>query len=387
MSTPLPERNLSVSPSLAATIGLEAALLYQLLTDWSQLLSAHPQQGQHWYLIDKEQLSAQLPFWQWHDIERQLKSLHDLGLLVLGSTLTHNSRNFRFALSAEQTHSRPTPKPPVEQPRKTASTTPRQTPSQIQPQTPQQFGQQQISPHWRPGQSTVDFLKNINQLSDEFIEGLIPLFIAHYQESGEAKSSWESVFMSFAKRRWEKQQRWEIEQNSNRSLDNHWQPSQDAWEILLREGVTKNFVEDAIPEFILYWRERGTVDSNWNSRFLQHIRLQWSRFRQSVDREDEYTPLPRDWQPSPEVFDILRMACIDAQFARDQLREFVLYWRDSGQAQRSWNTKFLQHVKYRWANNHHLGISDARQQGSSGTSSATTEFIAKHTDRSWAEGL
>ncbi|MBD2857967.1 hypothetical protein IB286_03035 [Spongiibacter sp. KMU-158] len=384
MSTPLPERSLTVSPSLAATIGLDAALLYQLLSEWRQFLSAHEQAGQRWYLIDKQQLSEQLPFWTWAEIEQPLRKLHDLGLLVLGSALTPNSRNFRFALSAE------TPTAQTERAISQTKSSPARV-TQVTQASPRRdaltLGQQQISAQWRPSQGTIDFLKNINQLTDDFIEELVPLFIAHYQESGEAKSSWEAVFMSFAKRRWEKQQRWEIEQNSQRGINKEWQPSRDAWEILLREGISRSFIEDAIPEFILYWGERGTVDSNWNSRFLQHIRLQWSRFKQSVDREDEYTTLPRDWQPSPEVFDILRMACIDANFARDQVREFMLYWRDSGQAQRSWNTKFLQHVKYRWANNHHFGQSDARQQGSTGTSPATTEFIAKHTDRSWAEGL
>ena len=63
MSTALVERPLLVSPSLAATLGLEAALLYQLLAEWLPLLNGQNNQGQHWFLIDRNQLSKQLPFW------------------------------------------------------------------------------------------------------------------------------------------------------------------------------------------------------------------------------------------------------------------------------------------------------------------------------------
>jgi hypothetical protein len=66
---------------------------------------------------------------------------------------------------------------------------------------------------------------------------------------------------------------------------------------------------------------------------------------------------------------VLGMANIDADFAEAQLKEFVLYWRDRNEIHRSWNTKFLQHVKYKWA-----------QQAQAGQS-----LLDKFTDRSWAE--
>jgi hypothetical protein len=63
MSAALVERPLLVSPSLATTLGLEAALLYQLIAEWLPLLTGRENQGQQWFLIDKDQLSKQLPFW------------------------------------------------------------------------------------------------------------------------------------------------------------------------------------------------------------------------------------------------------------------------------------------------------------------------------------
>jgi hypothetical protein len=43
------------------------------------------------------------------------------------------------------------------------------------------------------------------------------------------------------------------------------------------------------------------------------------------------------------------MANIDPEFAHAQVKEFILYWQDRNDIYPSWNTKFLQHVKYQWA--------------------------------------
>ncbi|WP_027874092.1 DnaT-like ssDNA-binding domain-containing protein [Spongiibacter marinus] len=380
MSAPLLERPLLVSPTLAATIGLECALLYQLLADWQPLLEVRPRQGQDWLLIDRQRLEEQLPFWQSADIDRLLQQLHDQGLIIIGGALISNARNIRFAMPAQQTGA------PQNAPARPASTRPEPT---VRSSAPAQAvpGRQLISADWRPDPAAVEYLTRFNRVSNQFIEACIPEFIAHYRESGEARSSWSSTFSQYVSRRWKKQQYAEIEQARHQVIDNHWRPSRDALEILLRDGISEHFIEDAIPEFILYWRERGTQDSNWNSRFLQHIRLQWARYTNAVSHEKAHVPISSNWQPSPEVFEILRMARIDADFAREQIPEFILFWRDSGQTQRSWNTKFLQHVKYRWAHSHQLDKYDARQQKASGSSQAATGFIDKHTDRSWADGL
>ena len=41
---------------------------------------------------------------------------------------------------------------------------------------------------------------------------------------------------------------------------------------LERGGIEREFIEEAIPEFILYWRERGAAPRELNSKFIQHIR-------------------------------------------------------------------------------------------------------------------
>tara|TARA_R110001592_G_scaffold112297_4_gene310389 strand:+ start:25888 stop:27066 length:1179 start_codon:yes stop_codon:yes gene_type:complete len=392
MSAALVERPLLVSPSLAATLGLEAALLYQLLAEWLPLLTGRDSQGQHWFLIDKDQLVKQLPFWDLDKIEDVLRTLHDQGLIIIGAALMSNAQNIRLALprhqQAEQTasSSRASEAAPASTQQHQIAKPLTEKPTSAPPSHPVP-GNSIIPAEWLPDRAGLDYLTRFNQVDPAFITAVLPEFIAHYRETGETRSSWNSAFSQYVSRRWKKRQYAKIEESRTQPIDGSWKPSPDALEILERDHVSRHFIEDAIPEFILYWRERGTPDSNWNSRFIQHIRLQWARYTNTVSNENEIAPIKSDWQPNDAVFDIFHMARIDPEFAKAQVAEFILFWQDSGTAHRSWNTKFLQHVKYRWAHSHQLGQSNARQQQATGANQPATGFIEKHTDRSWADEL
>ena len=39
---------------------------------------------------------------------------------------------------------------------------------------------------------------------------------------------------------------------------------------------------------------------------------------------------------------------ITREFAESTIAEFILYWKETGQSHNSWNSKFLQHVKFQW---------------------------------------
>ena len=148
-----------------------------------------------------------------------------------------------------------------------------------------------------------------------------------------------------------------------------WLPSEEAISILEHAGISLGFIEAAVPEFVLYWREKGTVGSEWNSRFIAHVRRQWERYTHALENDNQLRQIPRDFAPDPACYDVLAMANIDADFAEAQIPEFVLYWMDRNEIHRSWNTKFLQHVKFKWA-----------QRSTEGQN-----LLARITDRSWAD--
>jgi hypothetical protein len=165
-------------------------------------------------------------------------------------------------------------------------------------------------------------------------------------------------------------------------------PSVDAMQILTRSGIAVDFIEDAIPEFVLYWRERGDALKTWNSKFIAHIRRQWGRYSLSLQTDTEPQRMTPSWQPSVDVFDIIEMATIEREFALQQVPEFVLFWRESNQIHTAWNSKFLQHVKHQWARRHQYDPGTYEQKTpQSATAADRRGFVEKHTDSGWAEDL
>lgn len=351
-SSLLPEKPLVVSPSLAATIGLEEAVLLAVLHE----LFLHRAEG-GWLKVGSPVLQDFLPFWQPQDVQRIAANLCDKGILHLRSAPYLSSQELDFNLGDDAGIPSAPAKPKAAK-------------------APAVVGRAAlIAPNWQPDEGMLRQLAQFG-VTAEFIQQQIPEFVRYWRDRGEAHHSWDSRFQKHVQRLWRDHELHGAKLRQNTAMAEGWQPGPDAIEILERAGVSREFIRDSVPEFVLYWRERGELSSTWDSKFLQHVRRQWAIFTAKLANDPTPRPITADWQPSLDVYDILQMAAIDEAFARAQVSEFVLYWLDSKQVHSSWNSKFLHHVKYRWARRHHQPW-----QGE------TDGFIATHTDRSWREGL
>ena len=256
-----------------------------------------------------------------------------------------------------------------------------------------------LGQRWQPDEDLLQLLALNHNIPRQFALDQLEDFILYWCERNEVSHAWGSRYRQHVLRQWRLQEgrpQPSSQPASHSDLQNTWYPSIDALQILERTGISREFIEDTIPEFVLYWRERGDNTGTWNSKFIAHIRRQWARYSNALEHDQEPRPIAVNWQPSEDVYDILRMANIDIQFACELLPEFILFWRDAGTPQRSWNTKFLQHIKYQWATRHHLtglpsstGAQRAGYSLAAGAAAPTTTTTAfeRLTDRSWASGL
>lgn len=374
------ERPLLVSPSLAATIGLEEACMLSLLSDMAAWRPMVQQQGHEWLELDEEVIERGMPFWSVQDIQRISKSLRDKGVILLGSAPFAESRKLLIAFNERK----------PDQGR------------QALPIINMGTGANLISPSWQPD---GELLRQIAQhnIPEDFVRLQIPEFITYWRERGEASHSWGAKFLKDVLHKWRNHQTLQarharenneefLRRDQDVAMHIGWKPSKDALEVLVKHaGISYAFVEDAIPEFVLYWQERGEVGRTWNSKFIQHVKRQWVRYSSALENDTEPKRIPENWQPSNDVFDVLRLANIDMEFAQRQVAEFLLFWRESNQLYASWNTKFLQHVKYHWAKQHALvpsqqGNHHAGQQSAHSTSSTRDRSLVQDlTDRSWAQ--
>jgi len=251
-------------------------------------------------------------------------------------------------------------------------------------------GQRPMQPIDRNWQPEPDLLQQLAQygIPHRFSLDQVPEFVTYWLERGTPQYSWSAKFLKHVLRLWREEETRSHQMLREVCIDSDWRPSEDALDILTRQAaINANFVEDAIPEFILYWHERGDARSTWNSDFVRHVKRQWARFSATLEHDSDPHQLPADWQPSEDLFEVLRLANIPRTFAEQHIPEFILFWRESGQASSSWNTKFLQHIKRQWARHsapEGRDSNERRKVADQPVSTRHRSLVDDLTDRSWA---
>lgn len=398
MSAPfIAERPLIVSPTKARELGLEEACMLALMGDYGQYFGRWDSQGNLWLSLDKPILLQLAPFWNDYDIQRISRSLHNQGVIQLNSAPFIESQKLELLLLGS--------------PSAQAVSTHPYAPTISTPLRNQQpVGMVLVDSTWQPDSELRQRI-NEHHIPEYFIRQHLPEIVLQMRETKTPEAGAGGKFLKEVLRRWryhqtqiarETRETREtpvdrdtefLSQDLSSPMHTKWRPNQDALEVLVKHaGINYAFVEDAIPEFVVYWRERGDVSKTWNTKFINHVKRQWHRFKSALENDTEPRRIPENWRPSREVYDVLKLAEIDLKFAEQQLPEFILFWRDSNQVYASWNTKFLQHVKYHWAKQHALvtvnssqGLSDARQQLINPTTRTRDASLTQQlNDRSWA---
>lgn len=378
----LPEHPIVISPTLAATIGLEEAVLLQTLSELLKHrgLTRTAQSNRRWLNIDHKELGELLPFWQQDKIRKLLESLKNLGLVI--------SENVEGGDKIWVAIDQASPDSLLPAKKQAASSSAKQAKPTVA-RLDKDESSNLIPLDWQPDDNWIRLCKQ-HSIPEDFIQSLVPEFVTYWRDRGQARFSWGNAFYKHVLKEWRHEQTRRGAHELASTMSPEWQPSQDAVDILEKSGVSAGFIEDAVPEFVLYWRERGVVHGAWNTKFIEHIRRQWAKFSASFGVDDTPRPIAEDWQPSPECYEILALAEIDADYATSKIPEFVMYWRDSKQARASWNTVFLQFIKMDWARRlselQTRGNTYAQDQAIAGsTEEKVRARLEQLADRSWAD--
>lgn len=336
------------------------------LSQWRQVT-----ESEGWWQVDEDTLRRVLPFWTGHDIQRIAKSLSDKGVVRLDSAPFLQSRHLIFAFNDSE---------PVKRDDKVTAT--------ANSHNVFNRGANRIAPNWQPSDEVLAKLAQYN-IPKHFAMEQLPEFITYWRERDEPAHAWGAKFIQRVKHAWRNHETEFRRQQSSKTMDENWRPGVDAIEILInKSAVSAEFIEDAIPEFILYWREKDAKAGRWDTKFIQHVRKQWAYFTAAIENDSEPKLIPSNWQPGDDVFDVLRLANIDIKFAQQLIPEFILFWRDSKKVYPSWNTKFLQHVKYCWAKQgfgHPMAVATPLNSNPQNRQSTRERSLEQDlTDRSWA---
>lgn len=383
----LPEAPVLFYPSLAMEYGVEEALMISLLQQLLPFLQGQEQAPQGagqqsftWYTLSEAQILAIAPFWRAHDIQRISTNLREAGVILIASAPFTQSHHLKLAFKApRQAQQLQTHTPPSQNDYPGLATHHNSLSNSVPPNnTTHGASPNIIAPHWQPTRETLAQLGQHN-IPDTFALNQVAEFVIYWRDRKEPARSWEAKFYNQIIHKWREHQSKKNQRPQTTLISKDWRPSEDAMDVLsLHAAIPRAFIEDAVPEFVLYWREQNSSCDNWNRRFRDHVNRQWARFSSTMQHDTTPKRIADGWQPSRDVYDVLRLANIDLQFAQNIIPEFVIYWRDSNQTHTSWNTRFLQYVKRCWAQR------STNPQVANQSSTRDLSLEALVTDRSWA---
>jgi len=393
MHSLIADKTLVFSPALATAIGLEEAIALTWLNDIAQAMG-----GIQWH-VNNDQVRQVFPFWDDQKLRLVLRNLHEKGLVQLISPLFPDAPQLIYCFPQQTSEA---PRQSNNQRMQSLDQQPAST-QQVQPnqmsmqRTQSANSLQPMEQQWQPSRDGLNRLQQ-HGIPDSYSLSKLDEFILQTRENGNNRNDWNTQFFRFIKKHWvytqtdahkkqqkiaakasfstshtlapDRQERFQARREEAGPIAQQWQPSLDAQQILQRAGIDPQFILDSIPEFVLYWQERGDAHKTWNTKFIQHARQQWARYSSSLEHSSVPTRIGDDWQPDNDCYDILAMAHIDLHYAQGLIGEFVLYWRDSNQLQTSWNSKFLQYVKQQWARQLNQG-SQIGGQANAGSQSGT----------------
>ena len=292
------DSRISFSKDVASTIGLSEAVLLEVLKE-SGLKGRN-----------LNELQNLLSFWTEKELTEYLKKLLSKGLVVENKTSTLSS----FSVKEIQTVDR---------------------------------RESSMENSWRPEKELLDQILEYG-IPEEFTYAQVEDFKHLNQEKEEKNKSWGIKFLRFVIKQWRQKEATDNQKRKRQPIETNWKPEDEAREILVRSGVDNDFIDKEVPEFVLYWSEKKEESDIWNSKFIAHIRRQWGRFQNVNEKDDLPFKIDSKWLPNEDFYDVLTLTNIPKEFADSTLSEFILYWKETGQSHKSWNSKFLQHVKFQW---------------------------------------
>jgi len=205
-SSLIPERPLLISPTLAATIGLEEAVMLHVLSEMKLRLPVSLRDNLRWLEVNLEMLSDAMPFWNIADIMRIQQSLLEKGLVQVdggGSQKgyfkiaineTGLSRKASTAETSAATDPKTRPQPPSTAYSAQATTAASKAPpANPYHQTPSSGKASQIPDNWHPSEDLYQLCGRRN-IPREFIDEHVRLFVISQQERRKAQYSWHNTF-------------------------------------------------------------------------------------------------------------------------------------------------------------------------------------------------
>ena len=117
----------------------------------------------------------------------------------------------------------------------------------------------QLPLYWQP---ESDFCKSLHRAgyAADAISHYRDVFVIHVREEGRVVVNPDAEFGRFCRSR---------AKRLPSVITSDWQPSRDTLQRLLQNNISAAYALSLVPEFILYWKDVGRTESNWQPVFYK----------------------------------------------------------------------------------------------------------------------
>ena len=206
---PIHDTQLQFSAELAATVGLEEAVLVQQLRTVYRHQPATQRDGLRWLHVSHAYLLDLLPFWDLQTVLRVCDSLAGLGLLRIDGD---NAARDCLLLALDENRSAPAPTPARAPQREPESdnrhaAAPAEKPRKDKPSPRLRRGEGEPLPRdFTPSEDMLELLERFHGVPRAFALAQLEDFTLYWRERGSAGHAWQNRFKQHVQWHWRKQQ-------------------------------------------------------------------------------------------------------------------------------------------------------------------------------------
>ncbi len=146
----------------------------------------------------------------------------------------------------------------------------------------------------------------------------------------------------------------ESQQQFKNPISPKWRPDHETLRYIDETlGIAKRYAKTQVQDFVYHYQSQGTLAASWSTMFIRWVNKRFKDdqanpvvFQGDATRKQN---MEQSWQPEMATIEILVKAGVDQNFIEDCVGEFILYWKEKGIADNTWNTKFVGWVRRQWA--------------------------------------
>lgn len=136
---------------------------------------------------------------------------------------------------------------------------------------------------WQPAAHTVEYLEKLD-IDPQFIDDCVAEFVHKWIENGSFRNNWGDLFCQHVSKQWTYFREGVTVNPTATIINNDWAPTPECVELLKTQcEMDETFIASQIPEFILYWRNRGEPKHSWDSIFIRHLKYVWAKQHQLIN--------------------------------------------------------------------------------------------------------